>query len=658
MRVSQIQQAFNDTTNYKPVIVNSSGDLYKLDRWPSGGGGSGTVTSISQGYGIINSTNPITTTGTQRIDTFAISTRAWRDKLADSLGAIIATKGTGTVTNFSAGDLSPLFTTSEATTTTTPALSFSLSNAGAYTVFGNQTNASAAPSFAKLNINTIDATGTPSATTYLRGDGSWAAAGGSSAVNYIAGDSSYVGVDAGVGGNGTDAGPANAFNFFLGQKAGMNNVYGKSIVAMGRRALETFVGQNVAATDTTGIIAIGNYALYKYVSNAAKSDVNSGAVAIGPFSQYNTTSPTTDNTSIGLRSLFTNTTGAGNTAIGVRTLQANLTGSSNTAIGNAAMRDNTASNNVAIGASAMAAKTRGSRNVAIGGEAMSAATAPGDGNVAVGDQALSSASLTGAANTVMGRSAGSAITSGASNIVLTAGWLSGSVTSGSGNIVLASNFSGGTAPTSGSRNLYVGDRPSLPSATANDQMAIGMNAVTWMSSDVSGSHRRWTINGTTSNFTSNTASVTFDITGTAGGFRPPQMTRAQKVAISTPAQGIQVYDTDSRSIGLNLNGSTTTWGHIYADQDTVATDASFTLPVYSSFVILPTITNNRTLTIPAAASYENKTIIIKVANSAGFAWSVSPGILDNTDATVTALTNDKVYTIYSDGTNWHIISLY
>ena len=53
----------------------------------------------------------------------------------------------GTVTNFSAGDLSPLFTTSEATTTTTPALTFTLSNAGAHTYFGNATGSSATPSF-------------------------------------------------------------------------------------------------------------------------------------------------------------------------------------------------------------------------------------------------------------------------------------------------------------------------------------------------------------------------------------------------------------------------------------------------------------------------------------------------------------------------------
>jgi hypothetical protein len=49
------------------------------------------------------------------------------------------TPGTGTVTGLSGGNLSPLFTTSVATSTTTPALTFSLSNAGAFTYFGNNT---------------------------------------------------------------------------------------------------------------------------------------------------------------------------------------------------------------------------------------------------------------------------------------------------------------------------------------------------------------------------------------------------------------------------------------------------------------------------------------------------------------------------------------
>jgi hypothetical protein len=55
--------------------------------------------------------------------------------------------GTGTVTTFSAGTLSPLFTTSVATASSTPALSFTLSNAAGGTLFGNNTGSSAAPGF-------------------------------------------------------------------------------------------------------------------------------------------------------------------------------------------------------------------------------------------------------------------------------------------------------------------------------------------------------------------------------------------------------------------------------------------------------------------------------------------------------------------------------
>jgi len=55
-----------------------------------GASGSGTVTSVASGYGL--SGGPITTTGTLRVDTFAISTRAWRDKAKDSVQANVALK--------------------------------------------------------------------------------------------------------------------------------------------------------------------------------------------------------------------------------------------------------------------------------------------------------------------------------------------------------------------------------------------------------------------------------------------------------------------------------------------------------------------------------------------------------------------------------------
>lgn len=55
--------------------------------------------------------------------------------------------GTGTVTTFSAGSLSPLFSTSVSNASTAPSLSFTLSNAAAGTLFGNDSASSAAPGF-------------------------------------------------------------------------------------------------------------------------------------------------------------------------------------------------------------------------------------------------------------------------------------------------------------------------------------------------------------------------------------------------------------------------------------------------------------------------------------------------------------------------------
>ncbi len=71
--------------------------------------------------------------------------------LSFSGGTLSATGGTGTVTTFSAGNLSPLFTTSVATATTTPALTFTLSNATANTIFaGPSSGSAAAPTFRAL----------------------------------------------------------------------------------------------------------------------------------------------------------------------------------------------------------------------------------------------------------------------------------------------------------------------------------------------------------------------------------------------------------------------------------------------------------------------------------------------------------------------------
>lgn len=63
---------------------------------------------------------------------------------AQDSGSPCGSGGSGTVTSFSAGNLSPLFTTSVATASTTPALTFTIDNIAGYKVLGNTSSGSGA----------------------------------------------------------------------------------------------------------------------------------------------------------------------------------------------------------------------------------------------------------------------------------------------------------------------------------------------------------------------------------------------------------------------------------------------------------------------------------------------------------------------------------
>jgi formylmethanofuran dehydrogenase subunit D len=80
--------------------------------------------------------------------------------------------GSGTVTNFTAGNLSPLFTTAVATSNSTPALSFSLTSAAANTIFGNNTSGTAAPAYYGIS-SYLDTFGTTQGSILYRGATGW-----------------------------------------------------------------------------------------------------------------------------------------------------------------------------------------------------------------------------------------------------------------------------------------------------------------------------------------------------------------------------------------------------------------------------------------------------------------------------------------------------
>jgi hypothetical protein len=65
--------------------------------------------------------------------------------------------GSGTVTDFSAGNLSPLFTTSVATSSSTPALTFALSTFAAHKFYGNATGSTGAPSASSIGTGDLPA---------------------------------------------------------------------------------------------------------------------------------------------------------------------------------------------------------------------------------------------------------------------------------------------------------------------------------------------------------------------------------------------------------------------------------------------------------------------------------------------------------------------
>lgn len=72
--------------------------------------------------------------------------------ISGTVATLSCAAGGGTVTSVSSGNLSPLFTVSVATATTTPAFSFALSNAAGGTVFGRSAGTTGAPAYTSTPV--------------------------------------------------------------------------------------------------------------------------------------------------------------------------------------------------------------------------------------------------------------------------------------------------------------------------------------------------------------------------------------------------------------------------------------------------------------------------------------------------------------------------
>jgi trimeric autotransporter adhesin len=165
----------------------------------------------------------------------------------------------------------------------------------------------------------------------------------------------------------------------------------------------------MASNNGSNNTAIGIASLYANTSGGSNTAVGQASL------QNNTTA--SDNSALGRVSLFTNTTGANNTALGAVALYSNTTGCCNTAVGKDSLYSNTTGCfNTSVGKGSMLDSTTGNYNTALGVQALLRNTTASE-NTAVGYSSLC-ANTEGTGNTAVGMNAGLNITTGTQNTAI------------------------------------------------------------------------------------------------------------------------------------------------------------------------------------------------------------------------------------------------
>jgi hypothetical protein len=328
-------------------------------------------------------------------------------------------------------------------------------------------------------------------------------------------DNAYIGFGAGL------SLTTGSRNIGIGLYAGANVIDGVGSVAIGYQAL-------FSATNPVGSTAIG----YGTLRNVTTGDQNTG---IGYNAGYGITNGIW-NTFVGAQSGYVTTTGRYNTSIGAVSLATNDTGWYNTAIGAGALSGILTDHNTAIGYLSQDLGVDGSNNTSVGSE--SAAFGLHNHNVtAFGFRAIRWASDT---NTIAIGQYALANTKPSNNTIAIGSLI------GYPEYYLNAKYNS---------NILIGNEIGISNATVdtimNNNIIIGHGITTELDSVIiigMASQTKTYINtgsiivgGSASPVTS----AQIEMNSTTKGFLPPRMTKTQRDAISSPATGLVIYQTDN-----------------------------------------------------------------------------------------------------------------
>lgn len=267
-------------------------------------------------------------------------------------------------------------------------------------------------------------------------------------------------------------------NTFLGLESGkVNQVNGSA------GTQNTFVGSRSGYSNTTGYqnTATGTKALSKNI-DGYQNTANGAGSLLNNTSGYS-------NAALGFNALHSNVLGYDNTSVGAFSLF-NATSNSNTAVGTFSLYSNTTgSSNTAIGPYSLYNNTTGTSNIAIGANALNSNTA-GEFNTAIGTLALKG-NTGGHYNIAVGSDALALNTTGTNNSALGTSTLqrntTGNDNTATGRSALNNNTTGNTntaagktamfSNTSGNFNTAISSQAMYSNTEGFSNTAVGFNAL-------------------------------------------------------------------------------------------------------------------------------------------------------------------------------------